>query len=350
MENRQNIAASDTDSSGKKRRRKFPLWGKVLIVLAVLVLAADIFVSNYLVTYAIARSGDGGDRGDAALEVAGPSTDSASAMDANRQIQDALTAAFLADVQEQEVSIVSSDGLTLVGGLFEHQQPASHLWALVIHGNRGSHENMYDQSERFYDAGYNVLAPDMRACGGSEGDYVGMGWTDRLDVLQWMDWIIERDPQAQIVMYGASMGGATTMMTAGEDTPEQVVAFVEDCGYTSVWDIFSSELSLRFGLPDFPVLYTADLISSLRAGYSFSEASSVDQLANCEKPMLFIHGEQDDFVPYWMLQEVYDAKPGDNKQMISVPDAGHDESRTLLGDEYWTIVFDFLNQYVTPAV
>ena len=98
------------------------------------------------------------------------------------------------------------------------------------------------------------------------------------------------------------------------------------------------------------MLYTADLISSLRAGYSFSEASSVDQLANCEKPMLFIHGEQDDFVPYWMLQEVYDAKPGDNKQMISVPDAGHDESRTLLGDEYWTIVFDFLNQYVTPAV
>ena len=77
------------------------------------------------------------------------------------------------------------------------------------------------------------------------------------------------------------------MMTAGETTPDAVKAFVEDCGYTSVWDVFSSELQLRFGLPEFPILYTASAVAKLQAGYSFTEASALQQVAHCEKPMLF---------------------------------------------------------------
>ena len=88
--------------------------------------------------------------------------------------------------------------------------------------------------------GHERIAPDLRACGDSEGNFVGMGWLDRKDVLRWIDYIIQRDPDAEIVIHGISMGAATTMMTAGEDTPDNVKAFVEDCGYTSVWDVFSS--------------------------------------------------------------------------------------------------------------
>ena len=101
-----------------------------------------------------------------------------------------------------------------------------------------------------------------------------MGWPDRRDMLQWIDWIIRRDSEAKIVLHGISMGGATVMMTAGEDLPGQVKAVVEDCGYTSVWDIFTDELDYLFHLPAFPLLNIASCLSSLRAGYSFSEASS----------------------------------------------------------------------------
>ena len=109
---------------------------------------------------------------------------------------------------------------------------------------------------------YQVLTPDLRACGDTDGNYLGMGWLDRKDILSWIDWIVAQDSDARIVIHGISMGAATTMMTAGEDTPDQVVAFVEDCGYTSVWDIFSSELKLRFGMPEFPLMYTANLFAS----------------------------------------------------------------------------------------
>ena len=146
------------------------------------------------------------------------------------------------------------------------------------------------------------------------------------------------------------MGAATTMMTSGEDTPDAVKVFVEDCGYTSVWDVFSSELSLRFGLPEFPLLYTAQAMSKLKAGYSFQEASAIDQVAVCDKPMLFIHGTLDDFIPFEMLDQLYNAKPGDNKRELVAEGAGHGEAMYALGETYWDTVFDFADTYLTqPA-
>ena len=172
---------------------------------------------------------------------------------------------------------------------------------------------------------------------------VGMGWLDRKDILDWTDWIIDRNPEAEIVIYGVSMGAATTMMTAGEDTPDQVKCFVEDCGYASVWDIFSNELKLRFGLPEFPILYTASALSSVEAGYSFQEASALEQVKKCEKPMLFIHGTADDFIPYEMMDTLYEAEPGTNKETLTAEGAGHGEAMYALGDQYWDKVFAFIN-------
>ena len=183
---------------------------------------------------------------------------------------------------------------------------------------------------------------NLRACGDTDGNYLGMGWLDRKDILSWINWIVAQDSDARIVIHGISMGAATTMMTAGEDTPDQVVAFIEDCGYTSVWDIFSSELKLRFGMPEFPLMYTANLFAIAKAGYSFKEASALNQVKNCKKPMLFIHGTADDFIPYEMMDILYQAKPGNNKEKITAPGAGHGEAMYLLGDEYWDDVFAFL--------
>ena len=191
-----------------------------------------------------------------------------------------------------------------------------------------------------------AVAVFFAACGDSDGDYVGMGRLDREDILRWIDFILADDPQAEIVVHGISMGAATTMMTAGEDTPENVKVFIEDCGYTSVWDVFSSELQLRFGLPEFPILYTASGVAKLRAGYTFGEASALRQVENCKKPMLFIHGTADDFIPYEMMDKLYNAKPGDNKAELTADGAGHGEAMYALGDTYWDTVFDFIEPYM----
>lgn len=324
-------------------KKKIAVAIGVVVVAAVLVLG---FVSNYLVDYAIGRSGDGGDR-DVALEVE-PTTEGVEAViAANRAAFAKKTDAFLAVNLGEDVTITSDDGLTLHGVCYTNADTAdSHRWAIALHGYRGDHTGALRMAIPYYEAGYQVLTPDLRASGESDGDFVGMGWLDRKDVLRWIDWIVGQDPEAEIVVHGISMGAATTMMTAGETTPDNVKAFVEDCGYTSVWDVFSSELQLRFGLPEFPILYTASGVAKLRAGYDFIEASALQQVAKCEKPMLFIHGTADDFIPYEMMDELYNAKPGDNKAELTAEGAGHGEAVYALGDAYWNAVFDFIAPYM----
>lgn len=82
----------------------------------------------------------------------------------------------------------------------------------------------------------------------------------------------------QMVVHGISMGGATTMMVSGEAQPYFVKCFVEDCGYTSVWDEFSHELKSSFHLPSFPLMNTTSWLCQKKYGWNFEEASSLNQV------------------------------------------------------------------------
>lgn len=199
----------------------------------------------------------------------------------------------------------------------------------------------------YYDHGYNVLLPDDRASGKSEGNHIGMGYLDKNDMKLWINWILNKDPQAKIIVHGVSMGGATTMMLSG-DHPKNVVGYVEDCGYTSVYDIFSSELNKRFGLPPFPVMDISNMMSNIEAGYDFKKASSLEAVKKCNKPMMFIHGTKDDFVPYSMGLEVYKAANCE-KELYSVKGATHANSLYMNPDAYWNKVFKFINKKTSIA-
>ncbi len=212
--------------------------------------------------------------------------------------------------------------------------------AIVIHGWR-------DQAAKFFylakmyerDLGYNVVVPDLYASGQSEGDAIRMGWLDRLDILEW----VKAFRQDTMVIHGVSMGAATTMMTSGEQLPASIrsLHFVADCGYTSVWDEFKGQLQAQFGLPPFPLLYSSSLLCSIVNGWSFSEASALRQVAKCHWPMLFIHGDSDDFVPTEMVHRLYAAKPV-NKELWITDDTDHAHSFKNHPEEYILHVSQFL--------
>ena len=318
----------------RKRKRKV-IW--IIGILLVLLLAADLFAGNYMVSFAITRSTASG----AAVAPESKNSDAANAQIAEgwSQIREKKEG-WYASAEREEVSILSEDGLRLVGDYY----PASgdgHRYVLAIHGYTGRRSGMISYAQMYASRGFHVLTPDMRSHGDSEGTFIGMGWLDRKDILRWIDWIIQRDPDAQIVLHGVSMGGATVMMTVGEKLPAQVVAAVEDCGYTSVWDEFSDEMKYLFHLPDFPVLYTASAIAKLRAGYSFREASALEQVKKAQIPMLFIHGSEDNFVRADMVYPLYDACPT-AKALYVAEGAGHGQALFIDPDAYEQQVFDFL--------
>lgn len=149
----------------------------------------------------------------------------------------------------------------------------------------------------------------------------------------------------RLVVHGISMGAATTMCVSGEQTPRYVKCFVEDCGYTSVWDEFSNEISARFSLPDFPLMYTALWVVKAKYGWGFNEASPLKQVAKCPKPMLFIHGDNDTFVPTWMVYPLYEAKP-QPKALWIAHGSKHADAYADYKEEYARRVVGFVEKYL----
>ena len=215
--------------------------------------------------------------------------------------------------------------------------------AVVVHGYTDNHICFLNLVRMYRDdLNYNVMVPDLHYHGESEGRAVQMGWLDRLDVRRFGDMAHEIWGDDFMVVHGVSMGAATTMMLSGDDLPPYYKAFVEDCGYSSVWDQFAHNLKDSFHLPPFPVLNSASIVCKSKYGWSFKEASSVDQLAKCERPMLFIHGDKDDFVPFEHLQKNYDAKVKGYKEMWVAPGSEHAMAYKDHPVEYTQHVRDFL--------
>ena len=222
----------------------------------------------------------------------------------------------------------------------------SNKWAIVVHGYGGSGKLMSDKSKYFYDIGYNVLIPDLRGHGKSEGDYIGMGWKDRLDIISWINFIIKENPNAEIVLHGTSMGAATVLMTSGENLPSNVKAIVADCAYTSAWDEFSYQLETYLKVPSYYILNVTNMVTKLKAGYSLKEASALECVKKATVPILYIHGDKDKFVPYSMMDKLYDATISP-KEKLTIEGGEHANSDLVSPFLYWLTVEDFLNQYVT---
>ena len=244
----------------------------------------------------------------------------------------------------RDTSLVGEGGYKLHAVYAPASDPAkAQGTAVVVHGYTDNHICFLNLVRMYRDdLNYNVMVPDLHYHGESEGRAVQMGWLDRFDVRRFGDMAHEIWGDDFLVVHGVSMGAATTMMLSGDDLPPYYKAFVEDCGYSSVWDQFAHNLKDSFHLPPFPVLNSASIVCKSKYGWSFKEASSVDQLAKCERPMLFIHGDKDDFVPFEHLQKNYDAKVKGYKEMWVAPGSEHAMAYKDHPVEYTQHVRDFL--------
>ena len=246
------------------------------------------------------------------------------------------------------------DTFILINGERQHAvlaaaSPRTGHTAILVHGYAVSYISMLPIARIYAMMGYNILLPDLHGHGQSNGRDVRMGWKDRFDVLRWSalaDTLFhDSTGHTQQVLHGVSMGAATVMNVSGEKTPAYLRCFVEDCGYTSVWDEFHYELGNRFGLPSFPLMYTTSALCQLRYGWSFGEASSLKQVAKCHKPMLFIHGDNDHFVPTWMVRPLYAAKP-QPKELYITHGSQHAQSYRDHRKEYVARIRTFVGRYI----
>lgn len=217
--------------------------------------------------------------------------------------------------------------------------------AVLVHGFTDNARRMMMFGRVYRDSlHFNIIAPEHQRHGKSEGSSIQMGWLDRLDIERWISVADSLWPSSPIYLHGLSMGGATVMMCSGDSLLPSVRGIIEDCGYTSVWDEFAGEIKNQFHLPPHPLMDVASLLCQWRYGWNFREASSLEQVRRSTLPMLFIHGENDTFVPTAMVHPLYEAKTKGYKRLWLAPGSEHARSFHDHPQEYFKEMKNFINK------
>ncbi|WP_342539437.1 alpha/beta hydrolase [Sporosarcina sp. FSL K6-1540] len=254
---------------------------------------------------------------------------------------------WVADQNFERLTLTSRDGLKLSGYYLPASKPTDKL-VILTHGYLGNAKQMGLFGQHYHnDLDYNIFMPDARGHGKSEGNYYGFGWPDRLDLIDWTQLLVEKlGTDIKVVYHGLSMGAATVLMASGEEElPSQVKAIIADSPYASVYQLFQYQMNRMFHLPAFPLLDSTSVLTKIRAGYSFREASALKEVEKTSVPILYIHGESDTFVPTELTKDLYRHTSSD-AELYLVPNANHGESIALDEDKYNMKINQFLNRYI----
>ena len=323
---------------------------KFILITLLLIALTTYFVGSYFVRYALVPNSGAQNRKVKGTQVV-PMDEEVDAeelrLEENMVKDIILRDAWMdeMDFENLEVSIQSHDGLRLGGHAFLQEEPTNR-WVIACHGYQSGEGETLLIGRHFYEQGFNVLTISLRAHGKSEGEYIGMGYLDKDDLVSWTEALVEKYPDSEIIYHGTSMGGATVLMASGLKLPKQVKAIVSDCAFSGVRDVFASELKMRFNLPAFPIIHMAQIMSQFKAGYNFKDGRVVDFVAKSTLPILFIHTVDDDFVPLYMMHELYEAKVHGHKESYVIESGGHAEAKYAEPIRYYERVFEFANQYV----
>ncbi len=250
---------------------------------------------------------------------------------------------FHASAPQLNITIPNRDGRHINALLYKNETESS-KYAIIVHGYRSSVKAVSYLSRRYYEAGYNVLVPYMRAHKGSDYDFCTMGWHERFDIIDWINYIDRTANDAHIVLHGVSMGAATVMMVTGEILPPCVKCVIEDCGYTSVYDAYSYKIPKMMHLPAFPSIDIFRIAIKKKVGFDIKEASALEQVKKSHTPTLFLHGSDDTVVPVKMAKELYKNASCD-KDIYIFKRADHAMSPLLYPEKYWEMVFEFIDKY-----
>lgn len=242
----------------------------------------------------------------------------------------------------ETLEVISFDGLKLHAALIPAAGKAKGI-VIAMHGY-GSRYNLdfAPQVEFYHGLGYHLILPMQRAHFGSGGEYITFGVKERFDVKLWAHKAAELfGDDISIILAGISMGASSVMMSAQLTLPDNVKGIIADCGFTSPWDMITHAAKRSFHLPAFPLVYLGNFWAKQCAGFSLKEASSVESMAVCKIPVLFIHGSDDTFVPVRMTEENYAACRAPKEKLL-ISGAKHAQAYVADPAEYEKAVGQFI--------
>ncbi len=250
-----------------------------------------------------------------------------------------LWLAELKKIPCKEYSIKSFDGLTLYAKYYEYKKDAP--IELMFHGYRGKGErDLCGGVQRCFALGRSAFIVDQRTAGKSEGNVISFGINESRDCLDWVDFLIKTfGDEVKIILTGISMGASTVMIAAGNQLPKNVIGVLADCGFTSAREIIKLVIK-DMKLPANLLYPFVKLGARLFGRFDLEKTSSIEAMEKCKIPVIFIHGEDDDFVPCDMSRRAYE-KCSAPKKLLTVKGAGHGLAYIIDRESYMKSVIEF---------
>lgn len=238
----------------------------------------------------------------------------------------------------------SFDGLMLHAKYYHKDDDAPII--LLMHGYRGVPERDFCfVLPMLLENGYNVLMPDERGTGKSQGHAVTFGIKERKDVRTWIYYIIKRfGNDKKICLYGISMGAASVLMATELKLPDQVKCIVADCPYTAPKEIIQKTCK-RFKLPKAISYALLKIGAFIYIRIDIDSSSPIEAVKHNDIPIQLIHGEEDWFVPCYMSEEIRKNCFG-YAERYTFKGADHAFSSVVDLERYQLLVMDFLKRFL----
>ena len=253
---------------------------------------------------------------------------------------------FINSVENEYVMIRNSQN-NMITATFVPAKEKSNKYMILSHGYR------YDGLHEFglfypfyYEENINLLIVDHQAHGSSEGKYITFGYQEHLDLLRWVDYLIENHgSDIDIYMHGVSMGAATVCQCAGSEYLQpQVKGIISDCAYINAKKQLIHTMEMYHApLKDTTYHLIAKKLES-RCNAKLDEVNALEAVKKCKVPMLFIHGMQDTFVPTNDSVELFDACACEDKDLLLVEKAGHAQCYWFAKDRYQQALLEMINK------
>lgn len=230
---------------------------------------------------------------------------------------------------KEDITLKSFDGLNLTSTLIMNENPTN-KFIVLVHGVSICYVGSLKYFDIFYKNGFNVLIVNQRRHGKSEGKYSTYGFYEKYDVNMWIEYLKSRFGNDIILgLHGESMGAGTVMETIPLN--DSIKFVIEDCGYSNFHELIGFQIThayknrlVRKILR--PSLIFANFFMKTKAKFSMKKIVPIDIVSSTSLPMMFIHGKEDYFVPWYMALDLYKAKTKGYKELYLVEGAKHAEA------------------------
>ncbi len=244
--------------------------------------------------------------------------------------------------EKEYVDIESEYGYNLKG-LFIKNPVESKSTIILVHGiGRDKEWSVMKYGPLFFKNGFNIFAYDARDHGDSGGKYPTYGFYESDDLEKCIAFVKNKKMDGVISLHGESMGASVSLIWAGKYDNDGVSFLIEDCGYSDLYDLYYERLS-DYQVPKFVrpvILYYTSFFCKIFAGFSLDDVSPIKNIAKITIPVLFIHGNADNFVLPEMAKEMFNSKIG-LKEIYFAPGAGHAKSINVDVKKYEKVTADF---------